>query len=433
MIDRYARDVMKKIWSLENKFQKWLEVEIAACEAHAEAGNIPKKSVDIIKKKAKFNLKRIKEIEEVTNHDVIAFLTAVAENVGPESRFIHLGLTSSDVADTALSLLLKESGELLLRGVDELLKSIKKQALKYKNTIMIGRTHGVHAEPMTFGLKLALWYAEIERSKIRLKRAVENISYGKISGAVGTYANIHPNIEKKLCQKLRLKPAPISNQILQRDRHAELLAVLAILAGSIEKFATEIRHLQRTEVGEVEEPFGKGQKGSSAMPHKKNPILCERLTGLARVIRGYSLVGFENIALWHERDISHSSTERIIFPDGIVLVDYMLDRFKYIVENMNVHPDRMKENLDLLGGLVYSQRLLLLLVDKGMTREDAYKIVQEDAFKAKGEKKYFKDIVIADKKILKYTSKKELEEIFDIKYHIKNVDIILKQVFRKSL
>lgn len=432
MIDRYARDVMKKIWSLENKFQKWLEVEISACEAHAEAGNIPKKAVDIIKKKAKFNLKRIQEIEEVTNHDVIAFLTSVAENVGPESRFIHLGLTSSDVADTALSLLLKESGELLLRGVDELLISIKKQSLKYKNTVMIGRTHGVHAEPMTFGLKLALWYAEMDRNRVRLKRAIETISVGKISGAVGTYANIDPKIEKKLCKKLGLKAALISNQILQRDRHAEYLSVLAIMAGSIEKFATEIRHLQRTEVGEVEEPFGKGQKGSSAMPHKKNPILCERLSGLARLIRGYSLVGFENITLWHERDISHSSTERIIFPDGIVLIDYMLDRFKYIVDEMRVYPDKMKQNLDLLGGLVYSQRLLLLLVDKGITREDAYKLVQENAFQAREEKKTFKEIVTKDKNILKYIKLKELEEIFDIKYHLKNIDSILKRVFGKS-
>lgn len=429
MIDRYSRDVMKKIWSLENKFQKWLEVEIAACEAHAEAGNIPKKAVSIIKKKAKFNLKRIQEIEEITNHDVIAFLTAVAENVGPESRFIHLGLTSSDVADTALSLLIKESGLLLLRGVDELLKSIKKQALKYKDTVMIGRTHGIHAEPMTFGLKLALWYKEIERSKIRLQRAVETISVGKISGAVGTYANISPGIEKKLCKKLGLNPAPISNQILQRDRHAEFMAVLAILTGSIEKFATEIRHLQRTEVGEVEEPFGKGQKGSSAMPHKKNPILCERLTGLARVVRGYSLVGLENIALWHERDISHSSTERIIFPDGIVLVDYMLDRFKYVVDEMKVYPERMKENLDLLGGLVYSQRLLLLLVDKGLTREEAYKIVQKCAFTAKEERRKFREIVMSDKSITKYTTRKEIEDIFDIKYHLKNINVILKQVF----
>lgn len=430
MIDRYSRDVMKKIWNMENKFQKWLEVEIAACEAHAEAGNIPKKAVEVIKKKAKFSLKRIQEIEEITNHDVIAFLTSVAENVGPESRFIHLGLTSSDVADTALSLLLKESGKLLLRDVRELLRSIKKQALKYKRTVMIGRTHGVHAEPMTFGVKLALWYAEIDRSRIRLEKAINTISVGKISGAVGTYANIDPKVEKKLCKKLELKAAPVSNQILQRDRHAEFLTTLAILAGSIEKFATEIRHLQRTEVGEVEEPFRRGQKGSSAMPHKKNPILCERLTGLARVIRSYSLVGLENIALWHERDISHSSTERIVLPDAIILLDYMLDRFKYVVDEMRVYPDRMKKNLEFLGGLIFSQRLLLLLVDKGLTREEAYKIVQKDAFKAREGKGIFKEIVFKDKAILKHASVKELDEIFKVEYHLKNINLIFKQVFK---
>ena len=430
MIDRYSRDVMKRIWDIENKFQKWLEVEIAACVAHAEAGNIPKKALQVIKKKAKFNLKRIQEIEEITNHDVIAFLTSVAENVGPESRFIHLGLTSSDVCDTALSLLIKEAGQLILGDIRELLRSIKKQALKYKNTVMIGRTHGVHAEPMTFGIKLALWYAEIDRSRYRMEKAVETISVGKISGAVGTYANISPNVEKKLCKKLGLKPAPVSNQILQRDRHAEFLTALAILAGSIEKFSTEIRHLQRTEVGEVEEPFGKGQKGSSAMPHKKNPILCERLSGLARVIRSYSLVSLENIALWHERDISHSSTERIILPDATILMDYMLDRFKYVVDEMKVYPDRMIQNLESLGGLVYSQRLLLLLVDKGLTREDAYKIVQKDAFEAREGKMTFKEIVFRDKTILNCVSVKELDEIFKVEYHLKNINMIFKQVFK---
>ncbi|HAR62611.1 MAG: adenylosuccinate lyase [Candidatus Margulisiibacteriota bacterium] len=431
MIERYTTPEMKQIWTEQNKFQKWLDVELAACEAHNKLGNIPDESLKTIKNKATFEINRINEIEKTTNHDVIAFLTSVAENVGPESRFIHLGMTSSDVVDTAFAILIKESGQQLLTRIKELQAAIKERALEHKNTIMIGRTHGVHAEPMTFGLKLALWYEEMERNTQRLERAIENISFGKLSGAVGTYANIDPFIEEYVCKKLKLTPAKISTQILQRDRHAEFMTTLAITAGSLEKFSTEIRALQKTEFNEAEEGFTKGQKGSSAMPHKKNPITCERITGLARVIRGNSLVAIENMALWHERDISHSSTERIIFPDSTLALDYMLKLFVGVVTNLVVHPDNMKRNLESTGGLVFSQRVLLKLVDSGLTREDSYKIVQENAMKSREHnfKVTFIDICNQDERILSRISKESLNECFDYGFHTKNIDMIFGRIF----
>lgn len=429
MIERYSREIITRIWTLENKFQKWLDIEIAACEAHAKLGNIPKKAVEVIRKKAAFTVDRISEIEKTTNHDVIAFLTNVAENVGPQSRYIHMGLTSSDIGDTALCLLIKEAAEIILDDLDILMKELKVKAMKYKNTLMMGRTHGVHAEPMTLGLKFALWYEEFSRNKVRLLEAKEQISVGIISGAVGTYANIDPFVEEYVCKKLGLKPDKISTQIVQRDRHAHFMSVLAIMAGSLEKFATEVRALQKTEVNELEEGFKKGQKGSSAMPHKRNPIICERITGLARVIRGNMMVSMENISLWHERDISHSGAERVIFPDTTILIDYMLDKFTDIVKNIVVHEDNMLKNLDLLGGAIFSQQLLLTLVNKGMTREDAYNIVQPAAMKARDKKLKFMDVIKESEEIKKIMEPQELEKMFSYEYHLKNVDIIFKRIF----
>ncbi len=429
MIRRYSKPSMAKVWEPTNKFQKWLDVEIAACEAHAELGTIPAEAVKIIKTKAKFSVDRIDEIEKTTNHDVIAFLTNVAENVGEESRFIHLGLTSSDVVDTAFSLLVTESMDILIQDVEILRKTLKRRAIEFKNTIMIGRTHGVHAEPMTFGLKLALWYDELGRSLRRLNQARQTIAVGKISGAVGTYANIDPRIEIAVCQKLGLTSANISTQILQRDRHAEVVTTMAILAASIEKFATEIRALQKTEFTEVEEAFGKGQKGSSAMPHKKNPIMCERLTGLARVIRGYAVTSMENIALWHERDISHSSTERIIFPDGMTLLDYMLQTFNDIINGLVVHSDTMLRNLWSTGGITFSQQVLLKLVESGLTRENAYLIVQENAMTAREGKATFEALLSADLRVTQQLSPEAIHSVFDLQYHLKNIDAIFNKVF----
>jgi adenylosuccinate lyase len=429
MIERYAKPEMRKIWQPENKFQKWLDVEIAACEAHNEMGNIPKEALEVIKKKSAFKVERIDEIERTTNHDVIAFLTNVAENVGPDSRFIHLGLTSSDVVDTAFAILIKESVEIIIKDVKLIRDTLKKRAKEFKDTIMIGRTHGVHAEPMTFGLKLALWYDELGRGLRRLEQARETISVGAISGAVGTYANIDPKIEELVCKKLGLTPVNISTQILQRDRHAEVMTTLALVAASIERFSTEIRGLQKTETYEVEEAFGKGQKGSSAMPHKKNPITSERLTGLARVIRGYALTSLENIALWHERDISHSSTERIIFPDGFVTLDYMLQTFNNLVSGLVVHPENMLRNLNSMGGMVFSQRVLLKLVDAGITREDAYVLVQKNAMKIRDEGGTLKEHLLKDKNVTSKISAGDIEELFDFKYHLKYTDKIMERVF----
>jgi len=418
---------MSAIWSEEYRFKKWLEVEIAVCEAMAELGKIPPRALEEIKKKAGFEISRIKEIEKTTKHDVIAFLTAVAERVGESSKYIHMGMTSSDVLDTALALQMKEATSLILSCMEKLKEAVAKQARKHKYTLMIGRSHGVHAEPITFGLKMALWYKEIERNIQRVKRAGENISVGKISGAVGTFANIDPRVEEYVCRKLGLKPAEVSTQIIQRDRHAEYMASLAVSASSLEKFATEIRNLQRTEILEVEEMFSRGQKGSSAMPHKRNPITCERISGLARVIRGNALAAMENVSLWHERDISHSSVERIIIPDSTILLHYMLVKFTEIVENLNVYPERMMKNLNLTGGLIFSQRILLALIEKGLLREDAYSLVQRNALEAWEKGKNFKDLIMNDKDIAKYLSEKEIDSLFDFDYHTKNIDYIFKR------
>jgi len=418
---------MKKTWSDENKFDQWLKVEIAVCEAWAELGEIPQE--DIVKiRKAGYNLNRIAEFLKVTHHDVTAFLNSVAESLGEESRFVHLGLTSSDVIDTALSLQLTQAVDILSEDVAELISVLKNKAVEHKYTIMMGRTHGVHAEPTTFGLKIALWSEEMKRNAQRLAEARKNISVGKISGAVGTYATVPPQVEKIACARLGLAPAPISSQIIQRDRHAHFLTTLAIIASSLEKFATEIRGLQRTEVREVEEPFETGQTGSSAMPHKRNPELCERICGLARLIRGHALTSLENIALWHERDISHSSTERIILPDSCLALDYMLSIFTSIMKGLKVYPENMRRNIELSQGLVFSQRVLIALINKGLTREEAYKMVQDPAMKAWEEKKGFLSLLEANRRITAHLSKKELNSLFDYGYYLKHVDEVFERL-----
>ncbi len=427
MIERYSRPQMKKIWSEENKFDQWLKVEIAVCEAWAELGEIPRK--DIVKiRKASYNLNRIAKFLKVTHHDMTAFTNSVAESLGPESRFIHLGLTSSDVMDTALGLQLTQAADILAKDVAELVSVLESKAIEHKHTIMMGRTHGVHAEPTTFGLKMALWTEEMKRNAQRLAEARKNISVGKISGAVGTYATVPPQVEKIACAKLGLTPAPISSQIVQRDRHAQFLTTLAIIASSLEKFATEIRGLQRTEVREVEEPFAAGQTGSSAMPHKRNPELCERICGLARLIRGYALTSLENIALWHERDISHSSTERIILPDSCLVLDYMLSIFTSIMKGLKVYPENMRRNVELTQGVIFSQRVLLALIDKGLPREKAYKMVQDSAMKAWEKRKSFLSLLGADRRITARLSKKELNSLFDYDYYLKHVDDVFKRL-----
>ncbi|MFO7773694.1 MAG: adenylosuccinate lyase [Dehalococcoidia bacterium] len=421
MIERYSRPQMKKIWSEENKFDQWLKVEIAVCEARAELGEIPQE--DIVKiRKASHNLNRIAEFLKVTHHDMTAFLNSVAESLGEESRFVHLGLTSSDVMDTALGLQLTQAADILAQDVADLLSVLNNKAVEHKNTIMMGRTHGVHAEPTTFGFKMALWTEEMRRNAQRLVEAKRAISVGKISGAVGTYATVPPQVEKTACARLGLAPAPISSQIVQRDRHAQFLTTLAIIAGSLEKFATEIRGLQRTEVGEVQEPFEAGQTGSSAMPHKKNPELCERICGMARLIRGYALTSLENIALWHERDISHSSTERIILPDSCLALDYMLSVFSSVMKGLRVYPENMRRNIELTRGVIFSQRALLALINKGLTRDEAYKIVQDNAMKAWEAKKDFRNLLEADRRITIHLSKEELDSLFDYGYYLKYVD-----------
>lgn len=420
---------MGRLWEPESKFQKWLDVEIAACEAWTELAEIPMDAVDVIKKRARFDIKRIDEIEKLVKHDVIAFLTSVAENVGPESRFIHKGLTSSDIVDTALSLLMKESSDIIIKDIKILMDILKKQAYKYKYTPAIGRSHGVHAEPITFGLKFALWYEDMKRNLDRMKRAKAVISIGKLSGAVGTFSNIPPEVEEKVCKKLGLRPEPVATQVVQRDRHAEYLTVLALIAASIEKIAVEIRHLQRTEVLEAEEPFTKGQKGSSAMPHKRNPVGCENLSGLARLVRTNAMAAIENIALWHERDISHSSVERVIIPDSSILVDYMLHRLAVILEGLQVYPERMKSNMAKSYGLYNSQRVMLALTEKGLSREDAYSIVQRNAMKSWKEGREFKKLLLKDREVKKHLLPKEIENIFDLKYYLKNIDYIFKRVF----
>ncbi len=429
MIDRYSRPEMTGIWGAENRYRKWLDIEIYACEAHAEMGTIPHNAVERIKAKANFDISRIDEIEKVVKHDVIAFLTSVADYIGEDSGYLHLGLTSSDVLDTSFAMLLRESSGLIIDGIKKLMDAIKKRAFEHKDTPMIGRSHGIHAEPVTFGIKMALWYDEMRRNLRRMESARETISYGKISGAVGTFANIDPRVEEYVCAKAGLKPAPCSTQVIQRDRHAEFFSTLAIIASSIEKFAVEIRHLQRTEVLEAEEFFSKGQKGSSAMPHKRNPVLSENLTGLARLIRGYSVSAMENIPLWHERDISHSSVERVIGPDATILMDFMLHRCAGLIENLVVYPENMMKNLNLMRGLVFSQRVLLTLAGKGVSREKAYVLVQRNAMKVWEQGKDFQEELIADSEVRDYLSEEEIRDAFDLNYHLKHVDTIFKRVF----
>jgi len=432
MIERYTRLEMGLIWEAENLYAKWLEVEIAACEAMAKENLIPRDALENIKKRAGFSVDRILEIEEETKHDVIAFLTSVAENVGPDSRYIHLGLTSSDIVDTSFALLLKEAMELILQDVEKFIDVLKKRAMEHKYTVMIGRSHGVHAEPITFGLKLAVWYAEMLRNLKRLREALDVISYGKLSGAVGTFANVSPGIESFACEKLGLKPAEISTQIVQRDRHAQYFTSLAIVAGTLEKIAVEIRHLQRTEVLEAEEAFSKGQKGSSAMPHKKNPIGSENIAGLARLVRSNSLASMENMALWHERDISHSSVERVIGPDSTILIDFMLHRLTKIVRDLVVHPERMIKNLNQTKGLIFSQQILTKLAEKGVERQKAYVMVQRNAMKVWEIDQEFKQMILEDDEIGEYLSHKEIDDVFNVEYHLKYVDEIYKRVFGEN-
>lgn len=427
MIERYSLPQMKKVWSEANKFDKWLQVEIAACEAWAELGRIPKKAMSKIRT-ARYSLARVTEILKTTHHDMTAFVNAVSENLGEESRFIHLGLTSSDVMDTALSLQLKEAAQILAKDIAELIAVLENKALEHKKTIMIGRTHGVHAEPITFGLKLALWSQEMRRNADRLKEAERLISVGKISGAVGTYATVPPEIEKIACDKLSIIPDPISSQIVQRDRHAHFVTTLALIASSLEKFATEIRHLQRTEVLETEEPFAAGQTGSSAMPHKRNPELCERVCGLARLIRGHALTSLENIALWHERDISHSSNERIILPDSCLALDYILNLFTSVMKDLQVHTENMHKNLELTQGLVFSQRVLIALIDKGLARQKAYELVQRNAMKAWTKKTSFRNLLQSDAEVMTKLSKAEMVALFDYNFFLKYVDTIFKRL-----
>ncbi len=427
MIERYSRPQMKKVWSDENKFAKWLEVEIAVCEAWAESGVIPREAVPKIKL-ARVNLKRMEVILKETHHDVTAFLGAVSESLGNESRFIHLGLTSSDVIDTALSLQLVEATEILSQDIKELISVLAQRALEHKYTIMIGRTHGIHAEPTSFGLKLALWMEEMKRNRLRLTEAKRAIAVGKISGAVGTYATLSPQLEETTCARLKLAPAPISNQVLQRDRHAQFTTTLAIISSSLEKFATEIRGLQKTETREVEEPFGAGQTGSSAMPHKRNPELCERISGMARLMRGFALTSMENIALWHERDISHSSTERITLPDSCLLLDYSLALFTSVMRGLQVYPQRMKQNMKLTKGLLFSQRVMLALIDKGLSRQKAYELVQRNAMKAWKGNKIFLNLLKADSEVIATLPQEKLEPLFDEQYYLRYVDEIFERL-----
>jgi adenylosuccinate lyase len=428
MIERYTRAEMGAIWTEENKYQKWLDVELAVCEAWAKAGEIPSQAVKRIKDKAGFSIKRIDQIEKVVKHDVIAFLTSVAEKVGEDSRFIHLGLTSYDVVDTALSLLIKEALGKIQKNLIPLKDTLKEEALRYKKTVMVGRTHGVHAEPITFGIKLLVWYEEIKRQLHRLANALEVISYGRISGSVGTYIHLDPKIELHALKKLGLKSAPVSTQVLQRDRHAEVLSVLALLASSLDKFAVEIRHLQRTEVLEVEESFTKGQKGSSSMPHKMNPVRTERISGLARIIRSNLQAALENISLWHERDISHSSAERVIIPDSFILADYILAETADIIKNWKVNADRMKENVDVTRGLIFSQSVLLALTKKGISREEAFRIVQRNSLKAWKERLDFKDLMQSDKETRKILNKEEVNSCFSLQPYLEKIDYIFDRV-----
>lgn len=428
MIARYARPRMAAIWEPQHRYDTWLRVELLACEAWAELGRIPREALAVIRERAGYDLHRIQEIERDVRHDVIAFVSAVSERVGPEARYIHLGLTSYDVVDTALAVQLQESAAILIEDLEALRLVLADLARRHRQTVMVGRTHGVHAEPITFGVKLALWYTEVGRDLDRLRRAKETVAYGKLSGAVGTFAHLPPFVERYVCTRLGLTPAPISSQILSRDRHAEFLLTLALIATSLDKFATEIRHLQRTEVSEVEEPFVEGQKGSSAMPHKRNPVACEQVSGLARLFRSYAQAGLENVSLWHERDISHSSVERVILPDATILLDYLLVRMREILEGLRVYPDRMQRNLELTGGLIFSEAVLLALVAKGLSREEAYRLVQRHAMKAWESREPFKPLLLADPEISRHLSPAEVEKCFDLGYHLRHLDDIFARV-----
>jgi len=430
LIDRYTLPEMAAIWEPENKFDIWLKIEILACEALANRKEIPKAAVAEIKKKAKFDIARIDAIEKEVKHDVIAFLTCVAEHVGESARYMHMGMTSSDVLDTAFAVQLKQAATLILKELTAFQEAVKKQALLHKATPMIGRSHGIHGEPVTFGFKLAIFYEELGRNIERVKKARQIISYGQISGAMGTFASIDPDVEAYVCKKLGLKPAPVSSQIIQRDRHAEYFTTLAVLAGTLDKIATEIRHLQRTEVLEAEEYFSAGQKGSSAMPHKRNPVVSEQMSGLARVVRANAMAALENMALWHERDISHSSVERVIGPDSTILLHYMLKRMTRMMDQLVVYPDNMMKNLNLTRGLIFSQSVLLALVDKGVAREEAYRMVQRNAMQVWEKGRDFLPLLKKDKDIKKHLSDKDLGKAFDLKAQFKNIDRIFKRVFK---
>jgi len=432
MIQRYTHPEMGAIWSEQRRYETWLAVELAATDAMADAGLVPAEAARELRANATFDVQRIEEIERTTQHDVIAFTTAVAEKVGPAARWLHFGLTSSDVVDTAQALQMREACALIVKDIAGLMEAVRLRAEEHRRTPMIGRTHGVHAEPMTFGVKLALWYAELQRDLDRVIRARDIVSVGKLSGAVGTFAHLDPDIEARVCQRLGLEPAPVASQVIQRDRHAELLSALAITAASLEKFALEIRGLQKTEIGEVEEPFGKGQKGSSAMPHKRNPIGCEQITGLARLIRANAMAAFENIALWHERDISHSSVERVILPDSFIALDHMLRRFTRIVNGMVVYSDRMLENLGRSRGVVFSGTVLLELARRGISREQAYEWVQRNAMRAFHEQKDFKSLLLADPDLTKVLGQEEIERAFDLNDQLRNVDAIFDRVFNRT-
>lgn len=421
---------MSRIWEAENRYQIWLEIELLALEALARLGEVPKDVPKTVRSKAKFNKERIDQLEKELKHDVIAFLTSVAEFVGPEARYLHKGMTSSDVLDTSLAVQLLQASQLLIKGIDRLLATLKTRAYEFKNTLQIGRSHGIHAEPITFGLKLALWYEEMKRNKQRLTEAAHQVAVGKISGAVGTFAHLEPEVETYVCQKLGLTADPISTQIVQRDRHAHYFTTLAIIGGSLNKIATEIRHLQRTEVLEAEEYFSQGQKGSSAMPHKRNPVLSENISGLTRLLNGYAVSALENIPLWHERDISHSSVERVIAPDATILLDFLLHRMAQVIETLVVYPDNMKKNLDRLKGLIFSQRVLLALTEKGVSREAAYQLVQQNAMRVWEENADFLETLVSDSKVTEHLPANEIKALFDLKVHLRHVDTIFKRVFK---
>ena len=432
MIERYRSPEMDRIWSDRRRLEIWREVEVAACEAQAQLGVIPAEAAEEIAAKADFDVRRVLEIEETVQHDVIAFLTNMAEYIGPSSRFVHLGMTSSDLLDTTLAVQCKQAGEILREELDSLREVILKRAQEHRRTVMMGRSHGIHAEPTTFGLKLLVWVDELRRARHRLDAAIDTISVGQISGPVGTFAHLRPEVEKMVCARLELRPAPVSTQVLQRDRHAEYLGALALAAASLEKFSVEIRHLQRTEVHEVEEPFGKGQKGSSAMPHKKNPIVCERISGMARLLRGNLVAALENVALWHERDISHSSVERVILPDSTTILHYMLKKMRWVMEGLRVFPDRMRENLDREVGLYHSGALLLALAQAGVSREDAYTLAQENALKAWESDEDFETLVRGDERIADVLAPKELDAVFDLERHLAHVDLIFDRVLAQE-